>query len=117
MNPGTYNLNVQQNADMLEELQKLESDGITPIDITGSTFKMEVRSCADNSLILTAQTSDSTMIITDAVNGKVRFNVPSSTLLAINPDVYAQDLVETTVGGVDFVWFRGEFNLIDAITE
>lgn len=114
MNPDTLNLVEQQNTDFLRAFQKQDENG-DPIDITDSTFQMMVKDC-EGVEVFDWNTTNSKILITDAANGWIRFNVPAADLLAVDADLYNQDLIETTVGGSLVGWFRGQFNLIKAIT-
>ena len=65
------NFEVDQNTTFSFEVQYTEEDGVTPIDLTGSSAKMQVRDTAGGSKLAFSLTSPVGGITIDGPNGKL----------------------------------------------
>lgn len=84
-----------------------------PLDLTGATFKAEVRKAAGAPGAPIA-TIDVTIL--DAPNGQIKFYVAQSALGSVKPGSYIYDLVYTPAGGdPDRLWQAG-FNVVAGVT-
>lgn len=95
MSAATLNLFAAQGATYRKNLQWLENDEVTPIDLTTATLTMQVRERAGTTLIfdLTSVAGSGTrIIITDAANGKFSLFIDSVDTAAETPDNYMYDL-------------------------
>ncbi len=101
MAAGKLNFIAEQNADFAETLAYLESDKITPIDITGATFKMEVREGTGKTVVLELSTANGRIVITDAANGRFSLTALKSIMETLAPNNYKYDLLITLGGGDD----------------
>lgn len=112
--PDSYNVcRVRGDTDAL--LIQLTTDGTTPIDITGSSFKLTVDPQADPSDAL-ANRFQLTGTITDAPNGKVAF-APSTPQADQPPDTYYYDIQWTNAGGTIKTILKGEWKVQQDITK
>ena len=117
MLPGTANLKEQQNADFRQVITKQTAAGVA-IDITGSTFEMQLRDPATPTVTTATWSSGNGKItLSDAAAGEITFAVTAADLLAITANTYDYDLIETTSGSVEFAWMKGSFTIEAAITQ
>lgn len=89
----------------------------TPVDITGSTFKMEIEKKRGGAAVLTLTTGGGGIPITDAANGafKVIFSAANTVLLAI-ADPLQYDLQWTNAAGKVKTLLRGDLKVKKDIT-
>lgn len=84
-------------------LEKLENDGITvigPVDLTGCSVEAHFKISANGSVVFKFSTSDNTIQITEAINGKIKFmprkmDVPANNYLFDVQVTFVNEEVET----------------------
>lgn len=87
------------NSDWLDKIQLTLPDGVTPIDLTGLTFRITIRQNADDVItILELSTTDGTLL-NGGTNGVITFNVPALTLLRLSAGDYVMDLIARNEAG------------------
>jgi hypothetical protein len=69
------NFEVDQNATFTFEVQYTEEDGVTPIDLTGASAKMQVRDTKGGNKLAFTLTSPAGGITIDEPNGKLTIKV------------------------------------------
>jgi hypothetical protein len=87
-------LTIEQGTRFNVELQWLEDDEITPIDITGFGARMDIRpeqDSPDADIILTLNTTNGLLTV-DGPNGIIVMDVPASTTEALDFDCAVYDL-------------------------
>lgn len=75
------------------------SDGSTPINITGRTYRAQIRSSQDS---VTVKASF-TCTVTDGANGQVTCTMPASTSATLGSGQYYWDLEENASGVVSTI--------------
>lgn len=84
-----------------------------PLNLTGATFKAEVRKAAGAT---GGPLCEITVTIVNAATGEIKFRVAQSLLASIKPGSYFYDLVYTPAGGdPDRLWQAG-FTVIAGVT-
>lgn len=104
--PYSGTINIAKNEDWRVPLEYLidytvsgEAENIQPLDITGSTFKMQIRKTEmDNTAVVTISSGDGIEII-DAAGGLFELTILRVKLLRLHPGEYFADLVRTDVDG------------------
>jgi len=66
---GQKNFEVDQNATFTFQVEYTQEDGVTPIDLTGASVKMQVRDTKGGSKLAVSLTSPSNGITIDGPNG------------------------------------------------
>ena len=66
---GQKNFEVDQNATFTFQVEYTQEDGVTPIDLTGASAKMQVRDTKGGSKLAVSLTSPSNGITIDGPNG------------------------------------------------
>jgi hypothetical protein len=96
--PAKENLQVVRG-DTLTVVSTMTTDGSTPIDITGRTYAMQIRTSPD----ATAISASFTMNVSDPTNGVVTATLPATATAALTPQNYTYDLEETFNGVVSTI--------------
>lgn len=98
MSAPVDNITICQGAVWSQSYEYKESDGTTPIDITGAYIAMQIRpTIGDSTVIETLTTSNGKITITDAVNGAFRIDLDANeTELITQSGVYD---IELSPGG------------------
>lgn len=93
--------------------------GDTTWAFTGCTFKCEVKAQrTDVTPLLTAQSTDGTIVIDDPVQRVLHFNVPMATIKADIPAAtYIYDLIMTDGSGVRTQLMQGYIRVRKGVTE
>jgi hypothetical protein len=66
MTAGTANLEIDQGAGYVVSFTYLQPDGVTPVDVTGWTAKMELRTGYGVAPVLTVGTATGEIVVTGA---------------------------------------------------
>ena len=69
---GQKNFEVDQNATFTFQVEYTQEDGVTPIDLTGASAKMQVRDTKGGSKLAVSLTSPSNGITIDGPNGTLK---------------------------------------------
>ena len=108
------NLTIRDNADFVEAIKWVDTNG-DPYNLTGNTFKMDVRASANAaSAEVTLTTDNGGINSTDLENGTITINVADG---AISPGSYVYDLIKiTTASGQRVSMMYGTFTVVDGVT-
>lgn len=87
---------------------------LDPVNLTGAALVMDVRD-QDENLKARFTTADGTILITDALLGKIQFEADKAFMLDIPEGQWSQDLVMIIGAGTTGVW-RGLFEVTDGQT-
>jgi len=96
--PAKENLTVVRG-DTLSIVVVMTTDGETPINITGRTYAMQLRTAPT----ATKVSATLTCTVPDGTNGEVICTLSSTNSAALNPSSYSYDLQETASGVVSTV--------------
>jgi hypothetical protein len=91
----------------------------TVVDMTGYSFKMQIRRCKDNDDLIHELSSPAPngIDITDAANGIIVLTIPSSVTLTIEEQNAVYDLYWVdTVGEIKTI-SRGSFRFLERVTK
>lgn len=110
-------LSAQQGADYQPTITWQDGSG-NPINLTGYSGKMDIRTSPVNSspLILSLTTSNS-MITLGTTNGVITLDIPAATTLTLTPGTYYYDLFLTSGGGIVYKIAEGTFTLEARVTQ
>lgn len=97
------------------------------LNLTGYTFKMEVRTsdestggeAADDVILTTVDTDNSELkqieIPTQDANGNLTFRVSATNMAGVDSGLYVYD-IQATVGGVVTTWLYGTFKINEDVS-
>ena len=93
-----------------------EADVFTPIDLTGSTLKLEIRKTeADHEVFVKVETDDG-IRVDDAAAGAFTVFIERDRLVRLAPGAYVSDLVrEMPTGYQERIW-EGVANVVEGTT-
>lgn len=77
---GRANFVLPTGAHWTKDVQLLEADGTTPVDLTGYTARMQVRATPDASTKILDLSSENGRITIDGPNGTVTVTIPAAQL-------------------------------------
>ena len=87
---------VGTNEDWVDSIELLDEDGVTPLDLTGISFRMQVRKTApDHTVLIDASTTAGTMLVG---NGVIGLYVLEDTMRGVPPGDYVLDIVGEKAG-------------------
>lgn len=90
-----------QGSDVVVPFQILQSDGVTPQDITGATFTWALAYSADHATAEVTKTSAAGIAITNAANGELEVTLAQADTASLPaPRSYFHELVMTLAGNV-----------------
>jgi LEA14-like dessication related protein len=95
---GTYNITCQQGA-TLKRTITWRNPNKTPINVTGYTARMHVRSTVDASTTALELTTENSRITLGGALGTVTLNVNATTTANLTPAIYVYDLELISGGG------------------
>jgi hypothetical protein len=99
MAAGTYDLFIEQGATFIQDFEYFEPDGTTPIDLTGYTARMQIRSNKASNTALADLTTTNGKLAIDGPNGKVTITIPATDTegYAFTTGVYDLELVNGSI--------------------
>lgn len=110
MNTVTFQ-NVPNNVDFATSVQLTLSDNVTPLDLTGSTLAMQLRTNATSTTVMPV-----IVTVTDAPNGRLTRSIAATTLTGKPAQTYVHDLVRTRPDGVRERIWAGTLALTEGVT-
>jgi hypothetical protein len=82
------------NEDWLDSFQYRADDGVTPIDLIGISFDMEVRAAIDDpDVVVAASTNDGRLVVGGQGNSFLLISIPLSIMEEVPPNIYVGDIV------------------------
>lgn len=108
-------LKVRNNVDF-RFIIPFTSDGTNALDLSGSTFRMDVIPAAGGDPILELALGSGLSFFTDGTDGKLLINVDKAVMKLKTPGSYKYDLVMTT-GAVDVVICEGSIKIKAGVTD
>ena len=108
--PGLYNIVIQQGADWEKAFQLFDSDGVG-LNLTGSIIEAEIWTERK-----TSKLADFTVTITDMLVGKFKLNL-TDTITSTLPESGYYDIKVTDANGFSNYWVRGKAILDLGYTE
>jgi hypothetical protein len=113
-------MNIAQNEDwVVPFLYSQTSDGVTftPIDLTGSLLKLEIRVLeSDNEAVVDVYSPDNGITITDAVGGSFTIVIDRAKSLRLAPGTYFTDLVRLMTNGYQERLWEGTAIVVEGTT-
>lgn len=108
--PGTYNITIQQNAnwDMVFQLKDSNDD---PVNLTGSTIQAEVWTAGKHSKL-----ADFGVVYTNRTLGTFQLTLDDS-VTATLPESGYYDILITDANGNSYYWLRGQATVETGYTE
>ena len=79
------------------------ADAVTPINLTGATFKFGMKKAAADTTFILQKTS-SAFTVTDGPNGKATLVLPPTDTTGVQPGPYAVDVVLIEADGTETSW-------------
>ena len=87
------------NEDWIDSIQFTQDDGITPVDLTGIIFSMEVRRLAgDNDVLIFGSTADGKLLSGGVGESFLLINVPRDIMEQVEARSYVADIVAEADG-------------------
>lgn len=119
--PGKKDLVIYKGAYFDEPFQFLENDEITPIDLTGASMRMQIRSALDSpTVILELTTANSKIILVDAAQGQFKLSltaVETATLTAIENAVYDLEVQPQSGANLTYRLLMGKITIVEEVTK
>jgi len=114
MEPGIFNFKNRYAGDTSNDVrfELTEEDGTTPINLTGVTFLMQIKS-RNYGVMAKELTGASGITIVDAVGGIFNMN---SFVVDFSAGKYVYDIQLTFPSGVVKTYLRGQFNVVQDIS-
>jgi hypothetical protein len=114
-------MNIAQNEDWVVPFlySQLSSDGLTstPIDLTGSLLKLEIRLVeSEHEAIVDVFSPDNGITITDAVGGSFTILIDRNKSVRLAPGVYFTDLVRLMPSGLQERLWEGTATVVEGTT-
>lgn len=91
MSAGTYNILAEQGATFIRTVLYTDSAG-DPIDLTGFTAAMQIRSTASSGTVILELTTENTRITLGDAAGTVILSINASTMISFTPGKFVYDL-------------------------
>lgn len=91
-------LAIATNGDLRESLLFTQADKVTPLDLSGITFKMQVRLTSDPTQVALDLSTDNGLLINGGANGILTWLVPAVETAQIAPGAYEADLLAIAAG-------------------
>jgi hypothetical protein len=91
---------IAANADFRRVIEFLQSDGSSPLDISGITFRMMVRVSADNAIALLDLSTDNGLLVNGGAAGTLKWAVPRALTSMVPPGPYIADILASDETGV-----------------
>lgn len=113
---GQFDFRVPRGATFDRTLTWWVTQGTTPRDITGYTFRLQVRDKPGGVVYLDKSSPSSGITLVDAPNGKFRIVVTAAETAALTFYKGVYDLKATDAGGAISYPLEGGFQLIDPVT-
>ena len=98
--PGTYNITIQQNGDF-DQIFQLKNSSDVGIDLTGCTVEAEIWTDGKR-----AKLGDFTVTMIDAAIGKFKISLTEAQTATMIETAY-YDIRVTDVSGNSYYWVRG----------
>lgn len=98
--PGTYNITIQQNGDF-DQIFQLKNSNDVGIDLTGSTVEAEIWTDGKR-----AKLGDFTVTMIDATIGKFKISLTDTQTATMIETAY-YDIRVTDASGNSYYWVRG----------
>lgn len=114
--PASINTGCVQGETYSLSLIWKDKDTGTPIDVTDYTGAMQVRTCPDDSPVLSWSSVQGDIVFGGA-SGSIIVTGAASDTVSVTPDVYSYDLKLTSPGGVVRVIVSGKFTVIPRVTQ
>lgn len=115
---GNYNLTAERGETLSQVFTWKDGTG-TPIDLTGYTAKMEVRTgevANPGILVLTLTTANGRITLGDE-DGTITLNVPVAVIDACEAGIYCYDLFLVSGTGAATRLLAGQFKLLQKVTQ
>lgn len=94
-----------------------EADGITPINLTGYAFKMQIRKCKSDAVVIYELNSPTEIDITDAVNGNIILKIDAVTTGTFSVQNAVYDLRWTTPAPSIDTILEGNVEILETVTK
>ena len=90
--PGRYDLTIYQGSTFSKSIQIRESDGLTPVNMTGYTARLQMRETFDSSTILVTLTTENGGISIDGATGSIVLTMSATATAALTWTAARYDL-------------------------
>lgn len=108
--PGRLNLKIVRG-DTQNIVVNLTSNGTTPIDITGRTYRAQIRTTKDSGIV----DASFTCTVTNGASGQVTCSMSAATTAGLASGTHYWDLEETNSGVVTTI-FAGTVTVLADVT-
>lgn len=93
------------------------SDGVTPVDLTGYGFKMQIRRCKSSDDLIYELISPTSIDTGDAANGNIILNIPSVATSGFTAQNAVYDLQWTDTLGNISTKLEGDIQIVETVTK
>lgn len=114
MSAGTYNILAEQGATFTRSI--LYTDAASaPIDLTGHTAAMQVRSTASSGTVILALTTENSRLTLGGAAGTILLSIDAATMVGLPAGKYVYDL-ELYNGAIVTRLIQGSFTISAEVT-
>ena len=111
----TFTIRIGNDFNKLLEIR--QEDGVTPIDVTGYSFKMQIKKCKDDDTAIATLTSPTDIDISDAANGNIIINISDTVTATYEEQNAVYDLQWTTDLGIVTTILEGDIQILQTVTK
>ena len=116
MTAAALDITIEQGATFSLPLQWFAADGITPIDLTGYTARMQIRKDQGSPVLFDATTANGKIVIT-AAQGKIVVTMTATESVALDTKAAKYDLEAVSGGGIVYRVVEGSVTITPSITQ
>jgi hypothetical protein len=102
--------------DFVKLLNFVDQSGIA-IDMTGYSFKMQVRKCKSDTDTILSLVSPTDIDISDVANGNITINISDATTSTLEEQNAVYDLQWTTDAAITTTILEGNFQILETVTK
>ncbi|AWJ93853.1 hypothetical protein Sp245p_28965 (plasmid) [Azospirillum baldaniorum] len=116
MAAGQYDIYIEQGATFTREIEWLQSDNTTPVDLTGYTARMQVRKTAKSPIVVADLSTGNGRISLTPALGKIKLMLTATETASLKDGEYVYDLELQSGTGVVERLLQGTFTINAEVT-
>lgn len=114
INKKTFTIRIGND---FQKLLEIKDSNDVAIDVTGYSFKMDIRKCKNDADVILSLTSPIDIDVSDAVNGNIVISISDTVTLNLNEGNAVYDLQWTTDLGIITTILEGNIQILETVTK